>query len=358
LREARFIEALELLAPGAPLREAVDSILQANTGGLIVIGDSEQVLSICEGGFEINVPFNSAALYELAKMDGAIILTAPVDRILKANVHLVPPAAIPSAETGIRHRIANRMARQTGALVIAISQRRSVITLYKGNLKYIFKDTGFILTKANQALQSLEKYKISMEKKLSNLSILEFKGVTSLHEVLRAVHAVEVVHRVAGEIQIYIAQLGSEGRLIQMQLDELIMGVEEEQSLLVRDYVKSDKEKRSKQVIASMRQCGVEELKELVVLSRILGYGGTLGSLDLAVFPRGYRLLAKVPRIPMPVIEDLVSNYGSLIAVMEADATDLVNVEGIGEVRARAIKDGIKRLQEHLMLDYYNPFRG
>ncbi|MBO8169286.1 MAG: DNA integrity scanning protein DisA [Thermoanaerobacteraceae bacterium] len=347
----RLLSALKLLAPGTPFREALDNVLRAKTGGLIIFDDSPEIMEIAEGGFDIDAPFSPAALYELAKMDGAIILSKDGSKILKANVHLVPQPSIPSQETGIRHRVADRVARQTGALVIAISQRRNLITLYKDSIKYIFRDVSFILTKANQALQTLEKHRMVMEKTLVNLSILEFEDIVTLHDVLKGMQKTEIVQRIVREIDMYIVQLGSEGRLIKMQLDELSSGVAEERLFLIKDYLIARGEKTAEQVAGLIAQCSTEEVRDLVSLSRILGYGGTLSSLDMSLSPKGYRLLAKLPRIPMPVIENLVDKFGTLQNILAADIEQLVEVDGIGEVRAKTIKEGLKKLQEQILLD-------
>lgn len=347
----RFIYALRLIAPGTPLREGLENILRAKTGGLIVIGDSPQIRELAEGGFAINTDFSPAALYELAKMDGAIILSPDVKTILRANVHLMPQAAIPSQETGIRHRIAERMARQTGAIVIAISQRRSVITLYQGNLKHVVRESEVILAKANQAIQALEKYRSVMDKTLTKLSILEFEDVVNVYDVVNALQRVEMVKKIGHEIDLFIYQLGSEGRLVSMQLEELMAGVEEEGILLLRDYYVPQGERTVEQIEKTLGQYAAEENLDLQGISRLLGYGGTLSSLDLSVTPRGYRLLHKLPRLPLDVIENLVEVFGSLPRIMKAGLEELDDVDGIGEVRARNIKEGLNKLREHMLLE-------
>jgi len=227
---------LKLVAPGTPLREGLDNIFRAKTGALIVIGYSKEMMEIVDGGFSINCEFTPAHLYELAKMDGAIILSQDMKRILFANTQLVPDSSIPTAETGTRHRTAERVARQTGHLVIAISQRRNVITLYQGNFRYILRDISVILSKANQAIQTLEKYKAVLDQALTNLSALEFEEMVTLQDVAMVIHRIEMVLRIKAEIDQYINELGTEGRLISMQLEELVANVEKEAYLLLKDY--------------------------------------------------------------------------------------------------------------------------
>ncbi len=347
--DRELVQALKIVAPGTPLREGLENILRAKTGALIVVGDSPKVMEIVEGGFEINSEFSPASLYELAKMDGAIILSSDTRRILAANTQLVPDSAIPSNETGIRHRTAERVARQTGEMVISISQRRSVITIYKGNLKYVLRDISVILAKANQALQTLEKYKDVLQRALHSLSELEFKDMVTLHDVVKALQRTEMVLRVVAEIERYISELGTEGRLVKMQLEELVADIENEGLLIVRDYLNTT-EKEPEEVLQTIRNWASEDLLDLALLTRALGYPGTVAALEQPVTARGYRILDKVPRLPWPVIENLVATFGHLPAILKASIDELDEVEGIGEVRARTIKEGLKRYREQVSL--------
>ncbi|MBE3587538.1 MAG: DNA integrity scanning protein DisA [Thermoanaerobacteraceae bacterium] len=346
--EDRLLQVLRAVAPGTPLREGLENILRAKTGGLIVIGDSPEVLEISEGGFAVNAEFSPANLYELAKMDGAIILSADAKRILAANTQLIPNLSIPSSETGIRHRTAERVAKQTGALVISISQRRSVITVYKGNLKYVLRDVGVILAKANQALQTLEKYRSVLDRVVTELSILELDEAVTLFDVTRTIQRVEMVLRVVKEIEKYICELGVEGRLITMQLEELVTGVEHEGLLAIRDYA-TPGDKPPASILAMINSWPAEDLLDLSLIARALGFPGSTSILDQAVYPRGYRILDKIPRLPLPVIENLVKEFGSLKRILEASIEELDAVEGIGEVRARSIKEGLARYREQLI---------
>jgi len=347
MNNAEFYEALKIIAPGTELREGLNSILRARTGGLVVIDDSPKVMEIVEGGFQINVPFRAAALYELAKMDGAIILSSDVKRIVMANAHLMPPSAIPSRETGIRHRVAERMARYTGSQVIAISERRSLITIYQGTNRHVADEISYILNKANQAVQTLNKYRVVLKKVLDNLTLLELESVVTVSDVVIAVSRMETVIRIIREIEIYVIQLGSEGRLINIQKNELTVGIEEEGQHLLRDYTKA---KKLSVVEKELSQSTSEELLDSQNVSRILGYGGKPNSLDEAVTPRGYRVLCKIPKIPSGVVDNIVRSFGFLPAVMEANIEDLNEVDGIGEVRAKAIQEGIRRLKEEILI--------
>lgn len=348
-REDRFVKLVRAVAPGTPLREGLENVLRARTGALIVVGDSPQVMALVDGGFRIEAEFQPAYLYELAKMDGAIILSHDVRRILYANATLVPDPAIGSQETGMRHRTAERVARQTGELVIAVSQRRNVISLYKGGLRYILRDTNILLTKANQALQTLEKYRSVLLQTVVNLSALELEDMVSVTDVALALQRTEMVLRIQREIQRYICELGVEGRLVEMQLEELVHNVEEEGRLIARDYLQgpvAPPAETAAEVLA-----GVEDAPDLAGIARLLGFGMVPGVLETPVTPRGYRTLRKIPRLPMAVIENLVAHFRTLPQILRATIDDLDEVEGIGGARAKAIRDGLRRLREQVMLE-------
>jgi diadenylate cyclase len=340
-----------MIAPGTPLREGLENVLKAKTGGLIVIGDSKEIMSLVDGGFHINSDFLPAYLYELAKMDGAIVLSRDTKKILYANTQLIPDPSIPSSETGIRHRTAERVARQTGELVISISQRRNIITLYKGYLKYVLKDLSIILSKANQALQTLTKYKSVLDRTLANLGSLEFDDIATVLDVALAVQKIEIVTRIVTEVEQYIHELGIEGKLVSMQLEELITGLKEEEILLIRDYLPMEEANNYKEVIRTLRNQSSEDLLELSLVAKILGLGNNINTLDLPISTRGYRILSKVPRLPMNIVENLVSDFGRLQRILGASIEELDDVEGIGEVRARIIKESLKRVYEQIQTE-------
>ncbi|WP_018087016.1 DNA integrity scanning diadenylate cyclase DisA [Desulfurispora thermophila] len=346
--EDKLLKVLRIVAPGTALREGLENILKAKTGALIVINDSPEVMEIAEGGFAVNAEFTPANLYELAKMDGAIILSSDARRIIAANTQLIPNLSIPSSETGIRHRTAERVAKQTDSLVISISQRRGVITVYKGSLKYVLRDIGVILAKANQAIQTLEKYRSVLDDVLKHLSVLEFEDAVTLHEVTRAIQRVEMVLRVVKEIEKYTSELGVEGRLITMQMEELVADVKETGLLIIKDYCVAGSEKTPEGIMAMIGSWPAEDLLDLTLIARALGYPGNSSVLDQNVSPRGYRILDKLPRLPVPVIENLVREFGSLQQVLNASISELDAVEGIGEVRARSIKEGLNKCRELL----------
>lgn len=344
-------QLLPLVAPGTAFREGLENVLRAKTGALIVVGYSSEVMEVVDGGFSIDCDFSPNYLYELAKMDGAIILSEDMRRILFANTQLIPDSSIASIETGIRHRTAERVAKQTGKLVVSISQRRNVITLYQGNLRYSLKDMDVILTKANLAIQTLEKYKAVLKQALTNLSALEFEELVTLQEVAHVIHRVEMVLRIKMEIKRYVNELGTEGRLISMQLEELIVGVEEDAWFLLKDYARDNSDDKIREIRGALKKLSNDELLDGPHVIRLLGYPQGAALAEEAVSPRGYRLMYRIPRLPITIMHNLIERFGHLPRIVMATIEELDEVDGIGEVRARAIKEGLKRIKEQMFID-------
>lgn len=348
--QSNFRKYLQMLAPGTLFRLGIENVLHANTGGLIVVGDTPELMKLVSGGFRIDCEFTPARLYELAKMDGAIIMNSDASKILIANAQLDPDANLHSNETGIRHRTAERVARQVGVLVVAISQRRRVVTLYQGNTTFRLRELSTILVKANQALQTLEKYRNVLIRELQRLGGLEFEDMVTVSEVCEVLRrSIKVLH-IAQEIENYSAELGTEGRLVKMQLEELVANVHEEALYIIQDY--STTERSPQEIMSNLLRGFEEDLSDSVFIAKTLALGSTTSHLDQQVSPRGYRMLQKLPRIPVPIIENLVDRFSLLSHILRATIEELDEVEGIGEVRARSIKNGLKRMQEQLILEY------
>ncbi|NLK00950.1 MAG: DNA integrity scanning protein DisA [Clostridia bacterium] len=339
-----------MLAPGTMLRSGLESILNANKGALVVVGDNDEIMGLVEGGFNINCQFTDSALYELAKMDGAIILDGKVEKILRANAHLHPLVTIPSNETGIRHRIAQRVARQTDALVVAISEHRGTISFYKGLLKYVLRDTGFILTKANQAVQTLDKYRYILNRTLDELSALEIKGISTVNDAAEAIQQAVLVLHIIEELEIYICQLGSEGKLVNIQLQEINWDLKKEILLLIRDYYQPGKTlPYPRDILNHIQSSPRFEPLDLREISRILGYGYSEEALRVLAYPKGYRVMSKIAPIPVTVVDDLVNTFGSLNNLMASNVEGLTKVEGIGEARAQTIKEGFLKFHRDIL---------
>ena len=350
VKEDPIAEILKKIAPGTPIRDGLDNILKAKTGALLLITDKQEVIDdVVDGGFFINEDYTSSKLYELAKMDGAIVLSGDMKKILFANAQLIPSYEIQTVETGTRHRTAERTAKQTGELVISISQRRNIITVFKDNNRYILEDTDIVLNKANQAIQTLEKYRKVYDSKLSILNEYEFNDIVTLDNVLTVIQRAEMVMRIVDEIQKQIYELGNDGRLVSMQLEELIGGLEKEELLLIKDY--TVKEMKADDVLEQLSKLDYEELMKLPPIAKILGYESFENFEELAVYPKGYRILNKVPRMPNNIVENLVKSFKSFQHILVAETQDLDKVDGIGDVRARSIKQSLKKMQEQFAFD-------
>ena len=344
-------EVLRLIAPGTPIRNGLENILNAKTGALIAVADSDQVMNLVDGGFKLDVDFSPAKLYELAKMDGAIILSPDFKKILYANTQLIPSPDIFTNETGTRHRTAERTAKQTGALVISISQRRGIITLFRGNDRYVLKDSAEVISKANQALQIVEKYKKVFDSKINMLNEYEFNDIVTLENVLTAIQRAEMVMRIADEVVKAIDELGEEGRLLEMQLDETVADLEKEELLLIKDYIAPGKKRTADKIVEELKKIVYEDLIKSSKIADLLGYEDFDNYDEVAVYPRGYRILSKIPRMPNTIVENLVKSFKSFQHILIADIQRLDEVDGIGEIRARTIKQSLKRMQEQFVFD-------
>ena len=350
-KEEIITEILKLIAPGTKIREGLENILKAKTGGLIVIGDTKDILDLVDGGFNLNVEYTSSRLYELAKMDGAIILSEDLKRILFANAQLIPSPSISTNETGTRHRTAERTAKQTGKLVISVSQRRNVITLFKGDLRYVLQDSPRVISKANQALQTAEKYKKVFDDKLNLLNEYEFNDIVTLQNVIVCIQRAEMILKVVDEIKLAIYELGEEGRLFQMQLEELLGNLEDEETLIIKDYLVYKRKKTVERALETIRSMDHEELMNTQLMAKVLGYEDFENSEEVSVYTRGYRILSKIPRMPNNIVENLVTSFKSFQHIIQADIPQLDDVDGIGEIRAKAIKRSLKRMQEQFIFD-------
>ena len=348
-----LVDILKMIAPGTPIREGLDNILKAKTGGLIVIGNIKEIENIVDGGFFVNVEFTPARLYELAKMDGAIILSDDLKQILYANAQLIPDFNITTVETGTRHRTAERVAKQTGNIVISISQRRGIITIYQKDLRYVLEDTSKVMSKSNQALQTVEKYRKVFDNKINILTEYEFNDIVTLDIVISAIQRSEMLIRIAEEVQKSIAELGIEGRLLKMQLDELTDGVENEERLIIKDYARenSDSLKDEEKIAKAIHSLKYEELLKEQTIDNILGRKDVSDFAETTVYTRGYRILNKVPRVPSYIVDNLVKKYKSFQKLLLSDITELDEVDGIGEVRAKTIVQTLKRMQEQFVFD-------
>lgn len=346
---------LATVAPGTSLREGLERILRGNTGALIVLGWNAVVEQMCTGGFPIDVEFSATRLRELCKMDGAVVLSSDADRIVYAATHLMPDPAIPTEESGTRHRTAQRVARQTDFPVISVSQSMRIISLYVDDGRYVLGSSSELLGRANQAIATLERYKQRLDEVSAALSALEIEDLVTVRDAAIVSQRLEMVRRIADEVTGQVVELGTDGRLLALQLEELMAGVDADRELIARDYLPTGRRSRtSEQILYDLANLSPTDLLDLTNVASAMGLPGTPEGLDSATSPRGYRLLARVPRIPPLVLDRVVEHFGGLQKLLAASADDLLAVEGVGETRARTFREALSRLAETSIIDRYS----
>jgi diadenylate cyclase len=350
--DPKVLAAVGRIAPGTELRQAIDDIIRSREGALILIGEPSELAFLFSGGIQLDQPFTPQLLYELAKMDGAVIVNSSVTKLARANVQLMPDPTIPSSETGTRHRTAERVAKQTEALVISISQQRMTVTVFVGQSRYQLEPIADVLAKTNQAVATLETYRTRLEQVVTRLTALEFQAAVMLDDVLVTLQRAELTTRMAEEIERACVELGEEGRLIRMQLEELVADVPDEKAALVYDYHADGGAERTREGLEALAALPYDQLLEFELLA-VLGYPASINPLDHAVSPRGYRVLSHIPRLPDAVVKRVVSSLPGLEGIVRASQRELESVEGVGTVRAREIREGLRRLQEHNLVDRY-----
>ena len=343
---------LAAVAPGTDLRDGLERILRGRTGALIVLDDSEAVLELCTGGFELDVEFSATRLRELAKMDGGIILDRQGTRIVRAAVQLVPDPQVQTRESGTRHRTAERTAKQTGCPVVSVSASMSLVAVYVGNVRHVLDSSSQILSRADQALQTLTRYRSRLDEIAGTLSALEIENTVTVRDAASMLQRLEMVHRISHEISQYRVELGVDGRLIGLQLSELVGGIGLSRELLVRDYAHQAPIVRSEgEVLRSIDALSATDLVNLGAVARCLGFPGSTENLDTSIYPLGARLMARIPRLPPSIAERLIEHFGSLQALLSAGVDDLTAVDGVGEWRAKAVRESLSRLAEASIMD-------
>ena len=346
---------LAQVAPGTALRDGLERILRGSTGALIVLGQDKTINAISSGGFDVNINFSATRLRELAKMDGAVICDREATQIISAAVQLLPDPRIPTDEQGTRHRTADRVSRQSNLPVISVSKSMNIIALYLDGRRYVLEDSATILSKANQALATLERYRARLDEVAGSLSTLEIEDLVTARDVSTAVQRHEMVRRISNEIAAYVIELGTDGRLLSLQLEELVSGTAADLGFVIRDYmpVGGRKVNKSEAILQGISELDATALLDVSNIAEIIGLPSDTESLDNTVHPRGFRLLAKVPRLPEQIFDNLITHFGSLQHLLSASAEELRDVEGVGETRARAIRENLSRVAEASLLERY-----
>ncbi|ALE93530.1 DNA integrity scanning protein DisA [Arthrobacter alpinus] len=343
---------LARVAPGTPLRDGLERILRGRTGALIVLGMDKTMESLCSGGFEIGIDFAPTRLRELAKMDGAIVCDKDVTKILRAAVQLVPDPSIETQESGTRHRTAERVAIQTGVPVVSVSQSMQIIALYVDGLRYVLEGSEKVLARANQALATLERYRARLDQVTSSLSALEIEAMVTVRDVAVTLQRHEMVRRISEEIAQYVLELGVDGRLLSLQLDELSATRGSGADMVIRDYTDplvTDVDA----AVAALQEIDQADLIDLNLIAGAVGLPAGNDALENIIQPRGYRLVSELKAVPRAVAGRLVDHFGGLQDLMAATIDELMVVDGIGELRARTVREGLSRIAEASLLDRF-----
>jgi len=363
-RDERRRAALAMVAPGTALRDGLERIVRGNTGALIVLGFDPVVREICSGGFELDIAFSATRLRELAKMDGAVVLDQAGDHILRAAVQLVPDPGLPTQESGTRHRTAERAARQTGYPVITVSKSMRTIAVFVGDERYVLEDSAALLARAHQALATLERYKRRLDDATSALSALEIEDRATVGDIGVVAQRLEMVSRVTDEIRGFLVELGTDGGLLGLQLEELTAGTARERHLLLRDYAAPgtasgpspgvhepiDDGGPRPELLGSL---SADELLDLRAVAAAIGLDAVDG-LGQHVSTRGYRLLGRIPRLPQAIADGLIEHFGGLQKLLSASAQDLRRVQGMDPALATSVREGLSRLAESALMERYS----
>jgi diadenylate cyclase len=290
-------------------------------------------------------------------MDGAIVLDQAAERILRAAVQLVPDPRLPTQESGTRHRTAERVARQTGFPVISVSKSMRTIAVFTGGQRYALEDSSALLARAHQALAALERYKRRADDAASALTALEIEDRATVGDIAVAAQRLEMAGRVTGEISGYLVELGTDGGLLSLQLEELVADSGEQRALLLRDYAPRPGEGDAARAPGAdegdkLARLQADELLDLAAVAAAIGLGAADG-LDRRVSAHGYRLLRRIPRLPPAAADLVVDHFGSLQKLLSASADELQEVTGLDQRLARSLREGLARLAESALLDRY-----
>lgn len=342
MRDKDFIEVIEKTAPGTAIRQGLHHILDAGIGALIIMGYDQEVEKVLDGGFYINCKYTPEKIFELSKMDGAIVVDDNCENILYANVHIQTDRRYETTESGTRHRTAERVAKQLNRIVIAVSERKKTLNVYKGEIKYRLRETSELNVATSQSLKILESYRYVLDKELANLSILELDDLVTVYDAATILQRFEMIDRIKEEILFYLTEYGSEGRLINLQVSELVFGIEEEYKDFVRDYINNGT--TLEEVDNILSKLDDKELLEIENLCFALGYPKSYSSLDNKISPKGYRMLGKITKLTKKDVEKILAKYQTIADLQDATDEDLMSIK-ISKFKIRALRTGLKRLK-------------
>lgn len=346
IRESKISErlstAIRQTAPGTALRHALDMIIAGHLGALICIGDTENVLAAGDDGFKLDISFTSNRLFELSKMDGAIVIEEDLSHILRANYHLNPDPSLPTSETGMRHRTAARMSLLTRATVISVSERRQAITLYVDGRGHQIRSVGELMTSVNQLLVSMQNTRHQLDRSLLRLTSLELDNYVTLDDVVDTLYLFEVLMTEGEELDRLILQLGHEGRTIRMQRDEFIGDMDDEYTLMIRDYASDSSEEAAQAIRRAFHDTNNTKMRSAPRIASLLGYEGKRE--EDSITPLGLRTLSNVSVVRKGMADKIVDEYGSLSELMSDIKKNPDRLDDLGINNPAILADSLYRM--------------
>ena len=338
----RIEQAILTTAPGTAVRRALDMIIAGHLGALICVGDTDAVLAAGNDGFPLNISFTANRLFELSKMDGAIVVDRDLTQILRANFHLNPDPSLPTSETGMRHRTAARMSLLTNALVISVSERRQVVNLYINGKSHQLRAVPEIMTSASQLITTLQTTRQSLDRGLLRLTTLELDNYVTLGDVTGILNYFETLMTAADELDKCIDQLGSEGRTVEMQREQLVGDMEEEYLLLIRDYARDSSEEHAQAIRENLHGTDPANLRSPKCVAKALGYDDLRE--DSVMVPLGLRTLSRVSVVREGMADKIVDEYGNLRELMDDIEQNPSRLDVIGVKNPSILADSLYRM--------------
>lgn len=338
----RLRSAIRQTAPGTSLRHALDMIIAGHMGALICIGDTDAVLAAGDDGFKLDISFTANRLFELSKMDGAIVIDKGLTQILRANYHLNPDPSLPTSETGMRHRTAARMSLLTKAIVISVSERRQVVNVFVDGKGHQLRTVTQIMASVNQLLVSLQSTRTQLDRSLLRLTTLELDNYATLSDITETIYLFEVLATVAEQLDRLILELGSEGKTIEMQRDEFVGDASENYTLLVRDYAADSLRENVARIRRQLHETENARLRQPKVVASILGYEGK--SEDSILTPLGLRTLSNISVVRKGMADKIVDEYGSLQNLLDDIEKNPSRLDSVGVDNPSILADSLYRM--------------
>lgn len=341
-RDTRLEDAIKKTAPGTALRHALDMIIAGHMGALICVGDTDNVLAAGDDGFKLDVSFTANRLFELCKMDGAIVVDKDLTKILRANYHLNPNPSLPTSETGTRHRTAARMSLLTHATVISVSERRAVVNVYVDGKGFELKPVSDIMASVNQIVVAMQNTRQQLDRSLLRLTSLELDNFVTLGDVTSILYLFEVLMTAGEELNDSIV-LVSEGKITLMQREEFLGGMDEAYTLMIRDYAADSSEENALAIRRRLHETDNTKIRSAKSVAKILGFTDERGE-DSVMTPLGLRTLSRVPVVREGMADKIVDQYGSLQEILEAVDDDPSRLGEIGVKNPGVLANSLHRM--------------